>query len=108
MTKQEMQQEALTRARLNTSTANYLPIFAGFEDKGVDPADIRPRENIFTFNAWRAQGRIVKKGEHGVKINTFVPMSRENKKADGTIEKKTFSRPRTTTVFHVSQTEAVK
>ncbi len=108
MTKQEMQEDALNRAQCGKSMTNFMPIISGFEAKGIAGDDIKPRVNVFTFAAWRAKGRIVKKGEHGVKINTFVPMSKENKKADGTIEKKTFSRPRSTTVFHVSQTEELE
>ena len=63
-----------------------------------------PRENVFTFDAWKALGRYVRKGEHGVKVVTFIECSKENKE---TREKESFRRPWTTTVFHVSQTEAI-
>jgi hypothetical protein len=95
--------EALANARGRSSIFNYGAIFAGFAEKGIPEADILPRQNVFTFNAWRALGRTVKKGEHGVKVVTFVPMG---EKDDGTGEKvATFRAPRTTTVFHVSQTK---
>ena len=94
--KSEHAQEALYRAKSNLSMANYLPIIEGFLEKGILIEDIKPRENIFTFNAWKAQGRVVKKGEKGVKVVTFVSTEK-----DGKVSKF----PRTTTVFHISQTE---
>jgi len=69
--------------------------------------DVKPRENVFTFNAWKALGRSVKKGEHGVKVVVFVEMSGEVRDpSTGETERKGFRAPRTTTVFHISQTEA--
>jgi len=50
-------------------------------------------------------GRQVRRGEHGVKVVTFVKMAKEDKE---TGEKKPFRRPSTTTVFHVSQTDVVE
>lgn len=93
----EQEQTALIRAVTNVSMANYAVIFEGLMEKGIPADDIIPRENVFTFPAWKALGRIVKKGERGVKIVTFV----SNEKIG-----KTF--PKTTTVFHISQTEELK
>jgi len=96
------QHESLNRAKYGQSAANYAAIFAGFEAKGIPASDILPRENVFTFNAWRAQGRSVRKGEHGVKCFTWIPTTKT--KADGT--KSDGKICRTVTVFHVSQTDA--
>src|SRR5262249_11012014 len=98
MSNQE-QQEALDRARDGLSDTNYPAIYAGFIAKGIAKADIEPRENVFTFNAWKALGRSVKKGEHGVKICTFV--ERRDKETSEVVSRY----PHTTTVFHISQTE---
>ena len=106
--REAMQQEALSRARTSFSMANYVPIILGFVEKGIPEADISPRENVFTYHAWRALGRQVRKGEHGVKVTTFVPMKRkERDKATG--EEKTIEsrRPTSATVFHVSQTDPI-
>jgi hypothetical protein len=47
---------------------------------------------------------VVRRGEHGVKITTFIESkSKEIDKDTG--EPKLIRRPWTTTVFHVSQTE---
>jgi hypothetical protein len=72
MTTAEHQAEALDRARNGNTMTNYPAIFAGFIEKGIPEYDIKPRENVFTFHAWKALGRSVKKGEHGVKVVTFV------------------------------------
>ena len=103
MTQSEVQSQALNNALTNTSMRNYPDIFEGFLAMGIPESDILPRENIFTFHAWKAKDRQVKKGEHGVKIITYVPMT----KTDDEGEKHTFRRPRATTVFHVSQTEGL-
>ena len=104
MTNQETQQQALTNATSQLSTRNYGAIFDGFIEMGIDEKDIIPRENIFTYNAWKALNRQVMKGQHGVKVVTWVPMTKKDK---DTGEKESFRRPKTTTVFHVSQTEAI-
>lgn len=113
MTTDEKKQQALTRATCGRSWANYPAIIEGFIEKGIPADDIQPRENVLTFWAWKAVGRRVRKGEHGVKVLTWVPM--EGKKTDAEQQphdgaeqqprSKSATRPRTTTVFHVSQTE---
>jgi hypothetical protein len=45
-----LQAEALSRATCGLTLSNYPAIFAGFTAKGIPEVDIRPRENIFTFN----------------------------------------------------------
>lgn len=101
-----IQHEALSRAVQGQSVCNYASIFTGFMAKGIPESEILPRENVFTYNAWKALGRQVRKGEHGVKCLTFVVC--EDKKAEEKDGKKhSFRRPWTTTVFHVSQTEAI-
>lgn len=97
-------QESLDRAQAGLSFSNYPAIFEGFLAKGISADQIKPRENVFTFNAWKALGRTVKKGEHGVKVCTFVEGT---KKDQETGEESAFRMPRSTTVFHVSQTKAL-
>src|SRR5713101_3825422 len=96
--------DALTRAACGQTMSNYPAIFQGFIAKGISESEIRPRENVFTFDAWKALGRYVRKGEHGVKVVTFIECSKENKETGA---KESFRRPWTTTVFHVSQTEPI-
>ena len=96
-------EEALMRAQSGHSMINYNDIFTGFGEKGIHAADIIPRVNVFTYNAWSALGRQVKKGEHGVKVITWVPMTKKSKVAGEADD--SFRRPKSATVFHISQTE---
>jgi hypothetical protein len=98
----ELQQKALENAVTGESVANYQAIFDGFTEKGIAPADILPRVNVFTFNAWKALGRVVKKDEHGVRVVTVIPYM---KKDPETGERKPATKPKATTVFHISQTQ---
>lgn len=96
---EQLRQESLTRAVSNTSLLNYGAIYTGFVEKGIPTEEILPRQNVFTFAAWKALGRSVKKGEHGVKVITWIEtVDKDNPEL-------TRKLCRTTTVFHVSQTQ---
>lgn len=71
--------------------------------RGIPEHEIKPRENVFTYAAWSELGRFVRKGERGVKVVTWVEGTKEDKKT-GKEERYKFCR--TTTVFHISQTDA--
>jgi antirestriction protein ArdC len=114
-----MQQEALTRAASGQSLSNWPAIIAGFTAKGIPESEILPRENVFTYHAWRALGRQVRRGEHGVKVVTFVAVASADSKEDvdgvatndldGTNKRKGgYRRPWTATVFHVTQTDPIE
>ena len=108
----EMQQEALSRAVGGQSLTNWPAIIHGFVAKGIPADDIRPRENVFTYRAWQALGRQVRRGEHGVKATTFVAIGSDSAPdddaPDGRPEKRRRGRrPWTATVFHVSQTDPI-
>lgn len=107
MTKQEIEQTALLKAKTGQSFSNYPAIIAGFVQKGIPEEDIRPRENVFTYNAWKAQGKQVRRGEHGVKIITYITVNKKTKNGQGIEETKQVRRPRTVTVFHVSQVDDI-
>jgi hypothetical protein len=108
--KDEMQQEALSRAAGGQSLTNWPAIFAGFIAKGIPESDIKPRENIFTYHAWRALGRQVRRGEHGVKVTTWIsPKDKRDESADPEERKQTRrgKMPWSATVFHITQTEPI-
>jgi len=104
--KADVRREALTRAVSGQTMSNYPAIFHGFTAKGIAESEIRPRENVFTFEAWKSLGRYVRKGEHGVKVVTFIETKSKELDQD-TGEARIIRRPWTTTVFHISQTEAL-
>ena len=103
-----MQQEALQRARSCRSLGNMATVIREFSARGIPASEIVPGENVLTFHAWRALGRTVRKGQHGVKVTTWVERSKEKLDAE-TGERKIegYKMPRAATVFHVSQTEAL-
>jgi antirestriction protein ArdC len=104
-----MENAALDRARSNPSWANFGQVIAEFAARGIAESEISPKENVFTYNAWRALGRQVRKGEHGVKITTWVEMSkRERDEQTGEEKIVSASRPTSAVVFHVSQTDPVQ
>ncbi len=94
-----MQTAALGRAREGRTCTNDLLIIAAYAAKGIDA---HPRIDVFTFNAWKALHRHVRKGEHGVHIGTYA--HKETIKPDGTMEEDSF--PTSAVVFHVTQTDS--
>jgi hypothetical protein len=54
ITRAQRLHDALDRATQGQALTNYPAIFEGFMAKGIPEADIKPRENVFTFNAWKA------------------------------------------------------
>jgi hypothetical protein len=106
--RKQMQAESLSRAVSGQAFTNWPTIIEGFLAKGIPEHEIKPRENVFTYHAWRALGRQVRRGEHGVKVLTFVAMK---DKADDSADKPKAGatrRPWAATVFHISQTDPIK
>jgi hypothetical protein len=110
-TREQVQEEALSRAIGGQSLTNWPAIIHGFIAKGIPEDQVRPRENCFTYRAWQALGRQVRRGEHGVKVVTFLP-ARDREETDPTTGERKIvrrsSRPWTATVFHVSQTDPIQ
>ncbi|MFL5242518.1 MAG: ArdC family protein [Gemmataceae bacterium] len=115
--REQIQQEALDRAANGQALTNWPAIIHGFMARGIPEHEIRPRKNVFTYHAWRALGRQVRRGEHGIKVITFVTTNGKEDKdgvasndLDGTDKPKRggFRRPWTATVFHVTQTDPIK
>jgi len=96
MTATTKQLEALHRAETNLPGANDVAVLLAAEAAGITDAD--PRHNVLTFSAWKAKGRVVRKGQHALcKLVVYVPMKDKTGK--------TSTRPRSTAVFHISQTD---
>ena len=105
MKTEQVQQEALDRAQHGQAFTNYPTILATFAARGIPTSEIKPRENVFTYHAWRALGRQVRKGEKGVRVVTFRNDDKEVKMLDGTTKIEHHSRPWSAYVFHTSQTD---
>lgn len=106
LSRNEIQAQALRNALAERSMANYETIFNDFAEKGVPVDEVKPRENVFSYNAWLALGRQVRKGESGVKIVTWI--ERKAKAAQGEAEGQPYKFPRSVTVFHISQTDQIQ
>jgi len=102
-----MQQEALSRATSNRSLSNWPAIITGFSERGIPESEIQPRVNVFTYQAWKALGRQVRKGEKGVKVFTWIPTSKDEKQTDGTVKTVEKKFCKAATVFHITQTDSI-
>jgi len=98
----ELDGAALARAAGNQGMMNYSTIYEGFAAKGIPASEIQPRVNVFTFAAWRALNRTVRRGEHGVRVVVFIPTTEQ---PDESGKAKQGRLIRSTTVFHISQTD---
>lgn len=90
-----MERAALERASNPRSAVNMMIVVMEFEERGIPANDVIARS--LTFNAWRALGRTVTRGQKGVKIVTMRPVV-DSQTGE---EKKIFT---SAYVFHISQT----
>ena len=81
------------------SMANALIVAAAAAKRGCQ---CQPYEDWFTYKRWLAQGYQVKRGEHGVRLSTFVEMTKTDDDGNKTIIGK---RPWRSTVFCRCQVE---
>jgi len=89
--------EALNRAQSGLPCANDAAVIMAAEQAGI--LDAIPRDNVLTFNGWRAKGRTVRKGQRAL---IKIPVWGDQKdKATGNIKKRLF----TSALFHISQTD---
>jgi hypothetical protein len=97
--------EALDRAT-NGHSKNDEFVYAMLSLAGY--ADVQPRVNCLTFNAWKAAGRSVKKGEKGLGVTVWIPCKDKDAKPDPkTGEARKSMRPKTTYIFHIDQTQPI-
>ena len=74
------------------SMASEVALAMAAQERGCNCQAYR---DWFTYRRWQAQGMQVQKGQHGVKLTTWISYETEDK--DGNV--KTHSRPKATTVF---------
>ncbi len=92
-----MEKERMTKK----SITNEEKVTKEFLKRGIPEGQIKHKENIFTFKKWEFLGRMVRKGEHGVRIITLAPHKPRRFSKSG----KELLQPFVTSVFHVTQTE---
>jgi antirestriction protein ArdC len=69
---------------------------------GCPTAECRAYVEILTFKRWLAKGFVVRKGEHGIKITTWIPIVETDDQGNRVVKGK---RPKTVTVFCRHQVE---
>ena len=89
------------------SVANAAAVAASIAARGCQ---CRPYEDVFTFARWRAQGRVVRRGEHGLRLVTYVTVlervDQNGETADGANDQpRGYRMPRPTFVFCRCQTD---
>lgn len=103
----QRQVEALERARSGSSPYNEAVVRAAFAERGIPAEQVVPRENVLTFDAWKALGRYVRKGEKSVKVRCFY--TTEARIDEGTGEEVPGERFMSLAyLFHISQTEPLE
>lgn len=95
--------ESYERAQGKGSVFNDSLVIAGFVARGLDEEDVRPRENVLSFHAWKHVGRSVIKGERGVKVPVIRGLEVENDKG----ERETKTVRGMAAVFHICQTKHI-
>jgi antirestriction protein ArdC len=100
--------EALGRAQSGSSEKNEAIAEMWAMDCGY-PNPVA-RVNLLTYGAWQALGRQVRKGEHGCKLETWIPIGdapeRGERDENGKLRRQAMRR-KLTTVFHEAQTDAI-
>ncbi|HEV8670989.1 MAG TPA: ArdC family protein [Candidatus Limnocylindria bacterium] len=85
------------------SIANAIAVKTALAERGCA---CEPYEDVFTFNRWRAQGRIVRRGEHGIRLTVYITAMRAGEDADGVVdEPRAYRMPKTSHVFCRCQTD---
>ena len=101
--KQQRYLEALNRAENPRNLINIKTVLEAAAARGIEGAE--PGKNVLTFNAWKAKGRVVKKGEKALcMLGTFF--ERQVRDA-GTGEVSRVKQMGRAAVFHISQTKSL-
>jgi hypothetical protein len=105
--------DALDRGSRCKPNSNDLPVVAEFGLRGIPEQDIRtcsPDQNVYTYDAWQALKRQVRKGEKSVRCTVWIPMKIKGR-PDAIVkrlqEDHTSARRHNACLFRVSQTDAM-
>ena len=95
---------ALQRAENPRNIINIQTVFEAAIERGIEGA--MPGENVLTFNAWKAKGRVVKKGEKALcMLVTFFERDVRDQSTGDVNKVKQAGRA---AVFHISQTKKME
>ena len=99
--------QAMTATQAQTFTRKSLSSEMTLADAARERGcSCRPYVDWFTYRRWKAQGFQVQKGEHGVKLTTYIPVFKTDPVTGEKVPNGT--RPRRTTVFCRCQTKPIE
>ena len=84
------------------SLASELILEAASRERGCS---CKAYTSYFTFRRWKAQGFQVQKGEHGIKLTTYIPVHKTDPKTGEKVPNGV--RPKTTSVFCSCQVKPI-
>ena len=90
---EKMTAQEATRFEHGQSTGSALILTLAAQERGCT---CQPYADWFTYRRWKAQGFQVQKGEHGVKLTTYIPKTITNENGE---KEQVGTRPWHSTVF---------
>lgn len=105
--RETQEREALERGSRSMPNGNDMVALLAFEARGIPAQQVDtfgPNQNVYTYAAWRAKGRQVRKGEKSVKLTVWRPFGEKPDPETGKIKPERML-PVSACVFHVSQTD---
>ncbi len=100
----------ITRPGTQTMSAEQAQMFERFSAANSSivlsslSCECSPYDDVFTFNRWKAQGMIVKRGEHGIKLPLIRRIQTEDEAGTVVSERKILGR---STVFCRCQVQGI-
>ena len=104
---------SLSNATRFQPISNDVPVISEFATRGIPENEIitlEPGQNVFTYNAWQAKGRQVRKGEKSVSCTVWISVvvkGDPNAITESKRKDRTRSRMHHASLFHVSQTDEI-
>ena len=102
--------EGMMRETLTAETARQFQGYSAMNAASilaVLKCDCEPYRDVFTYQRWQAQGFQVRKGEHGVRITTWIDATEKRAEGDEPEgERKVYRLPRAVVVFCRCQVDA--
>lgn len=111
--RRERNENSLISASRTAPNSNDLPVIAEFGLRGIEAEDCHTfgwNQNVFTYNAWQAQDRQVRKGEKSVRCTVWIPVvvkGRPESNIERLRKDHTRSRMSTACLFHITQTDQI-
>lgn len=111
--RQARNENSLANASRHAPNSNDIPVIMEFQTRGLSSDKVHtfgPEQNVYTYNAWQAKGRQVRKGERSVRCTVWIPVVVKGKPdaiRESDRKDRTRSRMHNACLFHISQTDPI-